>query len=142
MGRRKAREMALQALYQMDVMKMWGPGSNDVIGIVGRKAPDEVRDFFLKLTDGVVARRQNIDHLIEKYSEHWRVARMPVVDRNILRLAIYELQYCPEIPAKVAINEAVELGKRFNCSESASFINALLDRIAKQELNRDPEREP
>lgn len=134
--------MALQALYQMDVRKMWRIGQEHISGIVGEDIPEEVRDFFIKLTDGVVANRQGIDGLIEKYSEHWKISRMPVVDRNIIRLAVYELQYCPEIPAKVAINEAVDLGKRFNCTESASFINALLDRIARRELNRDPEQEP
>ncbi len=134
--------MALQALYQMDVRKKWGPELRDVFGIVGEKAPEDVKDFYTRLTVGVVAHKQDIDCLIEKYSEHWKIARMPIVDRNILRLAIFELQHCPEIPAKVSINEAVELGRRYNCTESAFFINALLDRIARQELNRDPEREP
>ncbi len=94
------------------------------------------------MTDGVSAHRRDLDILIEKYSEHWKVDRMPVVDRNILRMGIFELQNFPETPAKVAINEAVELGKRYNSDESASFINALLDRVAREELHRHPDREP
>jgi len=137
MSRRRAREMVLRALYEMDIKKHWASGEIEA----GEKLSEDVKSFFLKVTDGVIAHRQSIDRLIEKCSEHWKVDRMPAVDRNILRMAVFELQHCIDVPAKVAINEAVELGKRYNSDESASFINALLDRIAKQELNRDPEKE-
>jgi len=138
MSRRRAREMVLRALYEMDIKKHWASGK---IG-TEEKLSEDVKSFFIKVTDGVIAHRQSIDRLIEKCSEHWKVDRMPAVDRNILRMAVFELQHCIDVPVKVTINEAVELGKRYNSDESASFINALLDRIAKQELNRDPEKEP
>lgn len=142
-GRRRARERVLQALYQMDVTHRWSREGRNIPGTAqGGGFSQDAEKFFCTLADGVVSRREDIDRLIEKYAEHWKMDRMPVVDRNILRMAIYELQNFPDIPAKVVINEAVELGKRYNSDDSASFINALLDRIAKEELRRDPEKEP
>jgi len=141
MSRRRAREMVLRTLYKMDIKRHWTSGEIEAAEKNGEKIPEDVKIFFHKVTDGVIAHRQSIDRLIEKCSEHWKVDRMSAVDRNILRMAVFELQHCIDVPAKVTINEAVELGKRYNSEESASFINALLDRIAKQELNRDPEKE-
>ena len=127
MSRRRAREMVLRALYEMDIKRHWASGDIEARG----KLSEDVKSYFMKVKDGVIAHRQSIDRLIEKCSEHWKVNRMPAVDRNILRMAVFELQHCIDVPAKVAINEAVELGKRYNSDESASFINALLDRISK-----------
>jgi N utilization substance protein B len=117
-GRRRAREFALQALYAADVGGSTGP--------VG---PDET-EFATELVRGVMEDREAIDARIEAASEHWRLARMPVVDRNILRLGTWELQQRADIPASVTINEAIELAKRFGGAESRAFVNGLLDRIA------------
>lgn len=81
-----------------------------------------------------MAHAQEIDRLIEQYSEHWRLGRIAPIDRNILRIAIFELVYCDEIPPKVTLNEAIELGKEFGSDESGSFINGILDRILSSEV--------
>ncbi len=137
MSRRRAREFALQALYQADIAgsaaaegipSLW---SGQVDGGLGSKAaePQEIA-FSEEVVAGVDARREEIDTLIEKASNNWRLTRMPVVDRNILRLATYELIGCPEVPASVCINEALELAKRYGDKQSRAFINGILDRIA------------
>ena len=85
-----------------------------------------------RLVQGVLGHRVEIDGMIEKYSENWRLDRITVIDRAILRMASFELLYCRDIPPKVAINEAVDLGKRFGSEESGSFINGILDRIQNE----------
>jgi transcription antitermination protein NusB len=127
-ARRKARVMAVQILYQVDLTQdslqssmaaLWGDA-----GI----APD-TRAFATRLTQGVRDHLREIDALLLSTSEHWRIERMALVDRNILRLAAYELVFCPDIPERVTINEAIELGKRFSTGESGAFINGVLDQI-------------
>jgi N utilization substance protein B len=87
-------------------------------------------DSFLdRLVRGVSTHREEIDRLIEGHSEHWRLERMPPVDRNILRIAAFELLYCEEVPPRVSVNEAVELAKRFGSEDSPAFVNGILDRI-------------
>ena len=81
--------------------------------------------------DGVRSHLKEIDALIQSYSHHWRIDRMTRVDRNVLRLGIFELKYLPEIPRSVSIDEAVELGRRFGTEDSPAFVNGLLDRIAQ-----------
>lgn len=101
---------------------------------------DEEQDDFLEsLVFGVLKHREEIDRLIERYSENWRLDRMNVIDRAILRMASFELLHCEEIPPKVTINEAVDLGKRFGSEDSGSFINGILDRI-QNEVVRKPIR--
>lgn len=140
MARRRAREFALQALFQVDLAGTTGrealralwAGQLDLEGVVEAPRPaepDEI-EFAESLVLGVEKRRAEVDPLIEGASQNWRLVRMPVVDRNILRLAAYELLTCPEVPASVSINEAVELAKRFGEKESKSFVNGILDRIA------------
>lgn len=85
--------------------------------------------FLIRLLRGVSAHREEIDRLIEGHSEHWRLERMPPVDRNILRIAAFELLYCEEVPPRVSVNEAVELAKRFGSEDSPAFVNGILDRI-------------
>lgn len=89
-----------------------------------------------RLVLGVLEHCQEIDRLIEKYSENWRLVRMNIVDRTILRMAIFELLYCEEIPPKVTLNEAIELGKRYGSEDSGSFINGILDRIQNEEVQK------
>ena len=93
-------------------------------------SPNQEADEFLKrLVLGVLEHCQEFDLLIEQYSENWRLDRINMVDRNILRMALFELLYCEEIPPKVTINEAIDLGKRYGSEDSGSFINGILDRI-------------
>jgi N utilization substance protein B len=85
--------------------------------------------FFLKLVNGVLETRVEIDALIERFSKNWKINRMSCVDRNVMRIAVYELLYCQDIPAKVSINEAVDVGKKFGTEESGAFINGIMDSI-------------
>lgn len=85
--------------------------------------------FFLKLVNGVLETRVEIDALIERFSKNWKIDRMSCVDRNVMRIAVYELLYCQDIPAKVSINEAVDVGKKFGTEESGAFINGIMDSI-------------
>lgn len=100
-------------------------------------APTSVREFFEKLVLGVALHRKEIDRLIVAASQHWRLERMPVVDRNVLRIAVYEMLHCGDIPPKVSINEAIDLGKTYGSEESGAFINGILDHVLP-ELHRDP----
>ena len=140
MGRRRAREFALQALYQADLSEtsapdalagLWSTLLEDT-GLEGQAADSEEVEFTRSLVAGVEERSQEVDKLIESASLNWRLSRMPTVDRNILRLATYELIASADVPASVSINEAVELAKRFGEKESGSFVNGILDRIAQE----------
>lgn len=135
-ARRQGRERALQALYQLEMAQTtpldaleaaWT--SDDDGGPAGKPDP-EARKFAAELVEGVWKNLKEIDGLIQEHSHNWRVDRMSRIDRNVLRLAIFELRFRPEIPRKVTLNEAIELGKNFGAEESAGFINGLLDRVA------------
>jgi len=131
--RRLSRELALQALYYMD---MHGESVEDPIGLFCRVFMQEKKagQFFHCLVDGVGEHRETIDAVIERFSSNWRISRMTCVDRNVLRIAAFELLYCADIPPKVSINEAIDVAKRFGTEESGAFINGILDsiRIAMQ----------
>ena len=141
-SRRRAREYALQALYQADLAKdsvpdalsgLWtGQLEGDEEDELAKRAADsEEIEFATRLARGVEEIRAELDRSIEASSTNWRVSRMSIVDRNILRLGTFELVHCPDIPANVSINEAVELAKRFGTKDSRSFVNGILDRIAR-----------
>ncbi|NOY26992.1 MAG: transcription antitermination factor NusB [Oligoflexia bacterium] len=136
-SRRRAREFALQALYQSDLAELpvrqslaqvWAEQLDG--GLQGRAAESDEIEFAQRLAFGTEQRRTELDALIDGASANWRLVRMPVVDRNILRLAAYELLACQDIPVSVSINEAVELAKRFGDKDSRAFVNGILDRIA------------
>jgi N utilization substance protein B len=133
--RRKSREFALQALYQWNVTQQ---DASDLLGVLRNHFPTtpEGDEFAEHIVLGVLEHRHQIDPLIERFSEHWRLDRMSVIDRNILRIAIFEFLYCPEIPPKVTINEAIDLGRRFGSTDSGSFINGVLDRILKEAVRK------
>jgi N utilization substance protein B len=104
------------------------------------QSPSELRPFCEELVRGVYLHRQEIDRVIASASEHWRLERMSIVDRNILRLALYEMLYCRSIPPTVSINEAIDLGKLYGSSESGSFINGILDHVLPElSKHRQPE---
>jgi transcription antitermination protein NusB len=149
-SRRKAREAALQALYQCDTT---GDHSTQAVDLYfeifhpqAREQPlddeeengtsekpilGEHQEFSAQLANGVLAHLQEIDTQISAASTHWALHRMCRVDRNILRLATYELLYRPEIPLSVTMNEAIEIAKRFGSDDSPMFINGVLDHVAK-----------
>ena len=118
----------MQALFSMD---MSGGFAEDKLEEYRRCFPPGRRlgDFFDRLTCGVLQNIEAIDQIIERYSSNWKIRRMACVDRNVLRLAAYELLFCQDIPAKVTINEAIDIGKKFGTHESGAFINGILDSI-------------
>ena len=126
--RRKARELAMQALFYMDTRKDF---SEETFGrFCANFAPKpDVRPFFLRLVRGVLRSQTELDPLIERFSENWSLGRMSGVDRNVMRIAVYEMVCCRDIPAKVSINEAVDIGKKFGTEESGAFINGIVDSI-------------
>lgn len=133
-SRSRCREWALQALYQAEYV---GHRQGEVIRYYRHFQKNEKPPAYLtKLVEGVSAHQEELDALIKEHSEHWRLERMAAVDRNLLRRALYELLHQPAIPAKVVINEAVELAKRYGSEESGSFINGILDRI-RQHVGRE-----
>jgi transcription antitermination factor NusB len=129
--RTKARELCLQALYQLDMR--------------GNEAFDTLNDFFMEeeaenssrrlakeWTRGTWENLPQCDVLITASTIKWEFARLSIVDRSILRLAVYQLKFCPDVPPKVVINEAIELAKKFGTEKSPSFINGVLDAILKK----------
>ncbi|NWG02388.1 MAG: transcription antitermination factor NusB [Syntrophaceae bacterium] len=134
--RRKSREFALQVLYQLNISKQdplvaLAQFGEHFQSVEGGDA------FQRRLVLGVLEHCPELDRLIERYSENWRLDRINLIERNILRMAIFELLFCDEIPPKVTINEAIDLGKRFGSEDSGSFINGILDRI-QHEVVRKP----
>lgn len=129
-----AREFAMQVLYQVDITRdspelalnnFWLAHSTEDID-------EDVKTFSSRLVCGVIANLKEIDMKISEYAQNWQLERMAVVDRNIMRLGCFELIYCDDIPAKVSINEAVELAKKFSGIESGKFVNAILDKIKSE----------
>ncbi len=137
--RRRGRELALQALFQSDLLEDWSEATLDEFWSQ-QEADKGAKEFARLLFSGVAGKREDIDELIAGASEHWRIGRISRVDAGILRLATYELLYCPETPASAVINEAVEIAKRFGSSESSRFVNGVLDRIA-EDAGRKEKRE-
>ena len=137
--RRKGREMALQMLYQSDlggcgereVLAMFQPLDGDGQPFAAGEGRDRSLRYAHELFHGTIERREQIDRLIREQAQHWRLERMPSVDRNILRLAVFEFLYEPDIPKLVVLNEAIELAKRYGGDDSGRFVNGLLDGMLK-----------
>lgn len=131
MKRRKSREYALQFLFQLEL------SGSEFTGEVwddfweGLNQDDEVKSFALDLAKATHSHIEELDDIIKKAAKHWSLERMAVVDRNILRVATYELHFRSDIPNSVTINEAIEIAKKFSTQESASFINGILDKISR-----------
>ena len=129
-GKSLARERALQCLYSIEIGRH--PEENGAsIFWEQFHSEDKSSAYFFRLVQGVRAHREELDAYISRFSEHWRLERMAAIDRAILRLAVFELLHSPEVPPKVAVNEAVELGKRFGSENSGAFINGILDSFLK-----------
>ena len=149
--RTRSREFALQILYQMDISDcdvdeiladFWEDRTDLALSdpekeaVEENKKEPEVRSYTKRLVKGTLEKIKEIDLVIERFAENWEMKRMAYVDRNILRLATYEMVYLEDIPIKVAINEAVELAKRYGEADSSKFVNGILDRIAKTECKK------
>jgi len=126
--RRRARELAMQALFYMDASRSNSPQMLERF-CENFTPSQKVRPFFIKLVTGVLEAKPQIDTLIERFSKNWRVHRMSGVDRNIMRVAVFEMLFCHDIPPKVSINEAIDVGKKFGTEESGAFINGIIDSI-------------
>ena len=149
--RTRSREFALQVLYQLDINRLkladvledfWKDRSDLAFSDKEKEAVEfdkkdpEIRQYAEKLVRRTLEKLEMIDKTIERFAEHWEIKRMAYVDRNIMRLSTYELLYFDDIPVKVAINEAVELAKRYGEPDSSKFVNGILDRIAKTECHK------
>ena len=140
-SRRKARECALQMLFAADVSEM---SSDDVVRSYWTELgepdlDDSAREFATRLAAGTLSNLELLDERIRSRAEHWRISRMAVVDRNILRLAVYEFLYEPT-PRTVAINEALEIARRFSTYEATQFINGILDAIKRDLDEQQPQQ--
>ena len=161
--RRRAREATLQILYQLDVQPDLradvalgrffanfaaheaGGGGEGARGEVPSEPPvfpAEVKGHVERLVQGVVSHLAEIDARITRASRNWRLERMARVDRNLLRLAVYEMAFTTDVPGKVAINEAIEIAKRFGTQETPAFVNGILDRVLTDRGGPDPTSEP
>jgi N utilization substance protein B len=130
--RRKAREYALQMLFQWDITH---DAIEQIIATFFQNQPEEsaaIADFARNLVTGTIEHVEEIDRLIQRHAEHWRLDRMAIVDRNLLRLATQEFLYDSGTPKTVIINEAIEIARRFSTQESPQFINGILDSIKKE----------
>jgi len=132
--RRKAREMALQSLYQFELSGI--PASQTLEALCSHfDVPRKALPYARSIVDGVLANWDRIDNLIQKHAANWRMNRMAPVDRNIMRIAVYEFCIGKEVPASIAINEAIEITKRYSTDEAGSFVNGILDAIRDNEIS-------
>jgi len=129
LGRRKAREIAVQVLYQLDMNR--DDNAEHALQVFWEqyRHTDEVREFATRLVRGAAENREKIDTAITRTSKNWSFNRITPVDRSILREAVFEILFCPDIPYKVTLNEAIELGKKFGSEKSGAFINGVLDNV-------------
>ena len=134
--RSKARELALQILYQIDITKDQPQKALDLFWAEHHEEEESVKEFATTLVNGTMQSVQKIDEIISKYAANWQINRMAKVDLNIMRMAAYELLYDEEIPPKVSINEAIELAKKYGDVESSKFVNGILDKISKEESKK------
>jgi N utilization substance protein B len=138
--RSRAREIALQALYQRDQNRAFS--DEEAVAFLGRRLLDpELLELGKSLYSGVLAHLREIDGRLAQVADNWSVERMAVVDRNVLRLGIFELFHGPKTPFKVVLDEAIELAKRYGAEESPAFVNGILDRVA-DELKGEPAAMP
>jgi N utilization substance protein B len=139
--RSKAREVALHLLYEIEISKIEVTLAFQAY-LENNPQRQEVIDFSTSLIEGVTKNIEQLDSLIKKYVKNWEIDRMAVIDRNILRMACFELLFLEEVPPKVSINEAIELAKRFGDLDSPRFVNGVLDKIYKMETGKVDANQP
>jgi len=135
-GRRLSRELALKVLFPIDLVNANMEESLKYI-FENNKFPEEVKEFSLIIVNGVISNLIEIDKAIKDYTDNWSLERINNIDRNILRIAIYEILYMKDIPKSVSINEAVELAKKYGTNSSYSFVNGVLGRINKNNIEEN-----
>ncbi len=138
--RRQARESALQILYLVDVGKIKGEEASRAC-LAETKLPPRAKKFAEQLSAGALLHSADLDKTITKYAENWEIGRMAAVDRNILRLAAFELLHYKETPVSVVIDEAVEIAKSFSTHDSGKFVNGILDKIKIERENAESKLE-
>jgi transcription antitermination protein NusB len=139
MGRRRlAREIALQALYVSDVSRTESTAAFAIVTRRGEKADDETLDFARELALGAIAMREELDRHIQERAQNWAVSRMAAVDRNVLRLAAYELLERRDTPVGVIIDEAIEIVRKYSAEEATRFVNGILDSL--KDLREGPKK--
>lgn len=136
-ARRRSREVALQILYRYDIATDSAPTGIALAQELVKhfehfQVKPESREFAAELVTGCLTKREELDQILEQHAANWKVSRMASIDRCLLRMATYEMQHFLDVPPSVTMDEAIELAKQFGSSESASFINGLLDAIAKK----------
>lgn len=137
--RRKARELVVQFLYQIDVIGIdkWPKLLDDFWGT--QKVSDDIKEYSDKLIKEVLEKRSHIDKLVSHYATNWDLKRIAVVDRNILRAAVCELLYMDDIPPIVSINEAIDIAKKYGSVDSGKFVNGILDKVREEQLKQSKE---
>jgi N utilization substance protein B len=130
--RHLGRELALKALYQLDLCGEPDLGSSLALFFDNFPADHRAREFARMLVQGTLAEKESVDRLIARVLEHWSIGRLSRIDHNILRLALYELIHLSDVPARVTMDEAIELAKRYGDHNSGQFVNGVLDRLAEQ----------
>lgn len=131
-----ARECALKILYQSDIIRRPISLSSNQFWANEEEVDAEVKAFCQRLVIGIEERLENIDKKISEYATNWQLKRMAFIDRNVLRIGVFELLFAPDVPPKVAINEEIELAKKYGDLESSKFVNGILDKIHKKELGQ------
>jgi len=139
--RRKAREYALQGLYMYEIGKK-PVDETTTLNWVERSIPEDIRNFTITLIRGSVEHLEEIDEIIRVHSKNWKLERLSVVDKSILRISIYAMNYLPDIPLVVTINEGIELGKIYGGENSGQFINGILDAIRKADARDEESSQP
>ncbi len=146
--KREAREFCLQFLYHFQLPAFIEQKKEiDTVAIfermqefkqtLGVELSTDAQAYVASLVNGILKNNQELEEMLVKYLKNWKLSRISKIEHTIFMLAIYELKFHPEVPGKVVINEALELGKKYSTKESASFLNGILDSIFKQELNRN-----
>jgi transcription antitermination protein NusB len=139
LSRRLARETAVQVLFQIDIAQ--GDPARAVEHVAEEFAiPAASKEFALRLVSGTLTNMQQIDNIVQSVSQEWNMARMANVDRNILRLATYELFFCPDIPGNVSVNEAIELAKLYSGEEAGKFVNGILGVLLGKASKQEPDK--
>ncbi|HRZ27070.1 MAG TPA: transcription antitermination factor NusB [Spirochaetota bacterium] len=139
--RRKAREYALQGLYMYEIGKK-PVDEITTLNWVEKSIPEDIRNFTITLIRGSVEHLEEIDEIIRVHSKNWKLERLSVVDKSILRISIYAMNYLPDIPLVVTINEGIELGKIYGGENSGQFINGILDAIRKADARDEESSQP
>ncbi len=132
-NRTKAREYALQILYAVDIRKEPAELCADLFWKNTPEEKEDIKNFANLIVRGVFEKKDVIDSAISKYATNWQIERMATIDRNVLRLAAFELLFSEDVPPKVAINEAIEIAKKYGDKDSGKFVNGILDKISKTE---------